>query len=454
LLIWGAVAVALFVVAWPAMWVQPLDVLGWMEDGISFHVEEVHTNPVYFAGKASYDDPGLLLYLATMAWKTTLVSLPAALAGIVWATVQLRRRRLHKLTWLLAAYVICFTVQMGLASHKHCRYLLPVFPALDILAGIGLAKGATAVAKLREGQEWRWLTTTSIAIALALQASVALPRHPYYGTHFNRLLGGPRVAQHVLPLQDQGEGLDLAAEHLNSLPRASRARAMIYTLGGEMFERYFLGFTSTGPEAWTDYRIYYVNQVLRKLGGAEWEKTWNADYETPPLWSVAFDGITYVWVYGTPPEPPAADGTEYDGGYRLGEHIQLKRYRLSDETLAPGDTLTIALIWQTDAQMEEDYTVFCHLLSTSGELIAQRDGPPICGVRPTPSWRAGEVIEDSYQVVLPDVTPPGEYELSVGMYELETMQRVPAYTRAGERLPEDRIVLGSVVVEMPASFST
>jgi hypothetical protein len=135
----------------------------------------------------------------------------------------------------------------------------------------------------------------------------------------------------------------------------------------------------------------------------------------------------------------------------LGQHIALKRYRLSQETLAPGDSLTVALVWQTDAQIHEDYAVFCHLRSTSGELIAQRDGPPIYGVRPTPSWRAGELIEDSYEVFVDDGTPAGEYELSVGMYETETMTRLPAYTGARERLPEDRIVLRSVLVQIPNS---
>jgi hypothetical protein len=228
---------------------------------------------------------------------------------------------------------------------------------------------------------------------------------------------------------------------------------MVYPLGGELFERNFLGFTSTGPEPWTHYRVYYANQVQRNLGGEDWDKAWNADRDNTPLWSVAFDGVSYVWVYGAPPEEPAAGGLEYEGDYRLGEHIQLKRYRLSEETLAPGDTLTVALTWQTDAQMHENYRVFCHLLSTSGELVAQRDGPPIYGVRPTPTWRAGEVIEDSYEVFLDDGVPPGEYELSVGMYETETTKRVPAYTGAGQRLPEDRIVLRSVLVRIPNSSS-
>jgi hypothetical protein len=33
------------------------------------------------------------------------------------------------------------------------------------------------------------------------------------------------------------------------------------------------------------------------------------------------------------------------------------------------------------------------------------------------------------------------------MYDLKTMERPPTYDTAGERLPEDRIVLGSIQIK-------
>ena len=136
-------------------------------------------------------------------------------------------------------------------------------------------------------------------------------------------------------------------------------------------------------------------------------------------------------------------------GVRLGEHVQLKRVRLSARTLAPGETLTVVPIWESDGQMEKDYRVFCHVLSTDGELAAQRDDPPVYGFRPTTTWRAGEIVEDSYDILLGTDLPPGEYELSLGMYDMETMERLPAYNAAGERLPEERIIVGSLHIEVP-----
>jgi len=448
-LVWGGVAIAASVVLWPAMWVDPLGTVGKIVNWSFFHLETIHENPVFFNGKATFEDPGLAFYLATIAWKMTAVTLPMVCVAIVSALSWSRRNKHNVVVWLLVAYTVFFTVQMGLGSWKQVSYMVPVFPALDVVAAFGLVRSADAIGRIRPCQKWRWLPTMIVALAVVLQACLVLPHHPYYGTHHNTLLGGSRQAQHVLPLQDQGEGLDLAAQFLNALPQAQQARAMAHPLAAELFARSFIGFTNTTRDPWINYRVYAISQVMRNLGGEEWETAWNADRQTTPLWSVAFDGVTYVWVYGAPPEEPAAGGPEYAVNYRLGEHIWLKRFRLSAETLAPGDSVTVVLVWEADSEVKENYTVFCHVLSASGELVAQRDGPPIYGVRPTPGWRTGEVIEDSHEIFLGSDLAPGEYELSVGMYDVKSMQRLDAYDAAGERLSEDRIVLGSLRIEPP-----
>jgi hypothetical protein len=449
LLAWGGIAGAVFVVLWPAMWVEPLDVLRRFVGRIVFHVETLHRNPVFFGGRATLEDPGLFFYLATIAWKTTLVTLPMCCVAPVFALLRRRQGGYAGMVGLLVSYVAFFTVQMGLSARKELPYLLPVFPALDVAAAFGLVQSAEAIGRLRGLQKRGWLPMALVALALALHAGVVLPRHPYYGTHHNTLLGGSRVAQRILPLQDQGEGLDLAARYLNTLPRAQRASAGLHQRSVAIFRRNFVGLTSIVNDPQANYRVYYINQVMRRLGGEQWEATWDADRQRIPMWSVAFDGVTYVWVYGAPPDEPAPGGPEYEVGYRLGEHIQLKRVRLSANTLAPGDTVVVVPIWVSDGAVERSYKVFCHLLSPGGELVAQRDGLPLYGIRPTPTWRAGEIIEDSYEILLGGDLAPGEYELSIGMYDAESMERLAVYDTTGERLPDARIPVTSLRVEVP-----
>jgi hypothetical protein len=326
--------------------------------------------------------------------------------------------------------------------------MVPAFPMLDVLAAMGLIQVVNAVGRLRWWQNRRWLPAALAVLAVSLQAVVVLPFHPYYGVYHNRLLGGSRVAQHVLPLQDQAEGLDLAAQHLNTLPRAQQARAMVFSYSADLFRRHFIGLTTIEPDPWTDYRVYYINQTQRSLGSEDWQKAWEADRETTPLWTKGFDGVTYVWVYGAPPSELAADGPEYSMELRFGEHITLSQARISSNDISPGGTLTVVLSWESDAELKDNYMVFVHVVSEDGQLCAQHDGPPIYGVRATPTWRIGETIEDGHVIRFGDDLAPGEYELSVGMYDLESSQRLPVYDASGARLPKDRAVVSTLTVRV------
>jgi hypothetical protein len=448
LLTWGAVSIAVFVALWPAMWVQPFVVVRNIVNGVFFHVETIHQNPIFFNGRAEFGDPGPLFYLATIAWKTTSVTLPAVCVALLSALACIRRNARSRLTLLLGAYVVFYTAQISLSNWKQMSYMVPTFPMLDVLAAMGLVQVVEAIGRLRWWQNRRWIPMTLAVLAVSFQAAVVLPLHPYYGVHHNRLLGGSRVAQRVLPLQDQAEGLDLAAQYLNTLPRAQQARAMVFSYGADLFRRHFIGLTTIEPDPWTDYRVYYVNQTERSLGSEEWQKAWEADRETTPLWTKEFDGVTYVWVYGAPPSVLAAGGPEYSMDLQFGEHITLSRARISSHDISPGGTLTVVLFWESDAELKDNYMVFVHILSGDRELCAQHDGPPIYGVRATPTWRVGEIIEDGHVIRFGGDLAPGEYELSVGMYDLETSQRLPVYNASGEPLPEDRAVVSTLTARV------
>jgi len=65
-----------------------------------------------------------------------------------------------------------------------------------------------------------------------------------------------------------------------------------------------------------------------------------------------------------------------------------------------------------------------------------------CGLR-----AIGGALADNYGVLVPSHIPPGEYQIEVGMYDLETMQRIPAFDEQGTRLPSDRILLRKVRID-------
>ncbi len=88
--------------------------------------------------------------------------------------------------------------------------------------------------------------------------------------------------------------------------------------------------------------------------------------------------------------------------------------------------LTVTLYWSALSPMPEDYTVFVHLLSPEGRLIAQQDSEPSLGlVMPTTTWQPGESLQDRHVLELPPDLAPGEYRLQIGVYNSRTLNRLP-----------------------------
>jgi len=96
-------------------------------------------------------------------------------------------------------------------------------------------------------------------------------------------------------------------------------------------------------------------------------------------------------------------------------------------TLTPGDGQSphpVTITWYAAEPVPVDYTVFLHLRDEAGQLVAQADGPPLGGWYPTSWWVAGEWVIDAHDFALPADTPPGSYQLVVGLYDPATGERL------------------------------
>lgn len=124
----------------------------------------------------------------------------------------------------------------------------------------------------------------------------------------------------------------------------------------------------------------------------------------------------------------------------FGETIHLRGYNLT----RTGGELRLALYWQADAQPTMDCFVFVHVGLADAPPEAQADGVPAGWLRPTTTWRPGEVITDEHVISLADV-PPGQYGLYVGLYDPHTGMRLPAFEH-GRPTPDGRVLLEMVEV--------
>jgi 4-amino-4-deoxy-L-arabinose transferase-like glycosyltransferase len=135
-----------------------------------------------------------------------------------------------------------------------------------------------------------------------------------------------------------------------------------------------------------------------------------------------------------------------------GDSIRLLGHDVDADAYRPGDTIHLTLHFQALNTMDKDYTLFVHLLGpkhseTDNPLWGQYDSEPCQGSYPTSTWVPGEILRDQATVVVPAEAPAGDYQLKVGYYLLETMDRLPAIDVAGLPVSDDTALLTQVYVE-------
>jgi len=129
--------------------------------------------------------------------------------------------------------------------------------------------------------------------------------------------------------------------------------------------------------------------------------------------------------------------------------ITLRDYALLTPEVPSGDILQLALRWETQSPLGKRYKVFIHVLDEADHIVGQRDAEPGGGVRLTTSWQPGESVADNHGVLILPATPPGTYRIALGLYDLDSAQRlsVPA---AGQAVG-DRLILSPLKVSAPAA---
>ncbi|MFN2180725.1 MAG: ArnT family glycosyltransferase [Candidatus Promineifilaceae bacterium] len=434
-LMWVPALAAIYVVLWPAIWVKPLDTLALTFGGALFYSETPHENPVLFLGEATVTDPGPLFYPVNMAIKTTAVSLTGFLLSF-FVFLRGRLRTYQRQALLLGfAFIFFFILMMTLGEKKLSRYILPALQFVTILAGIGWVYTLRCLWGERQ-QALR----LSLVLLIGIQFLIAAARFPYFGTHYNYLLGGPKriLENEVVAGQEFGIGVELAADYLNDLPLSTEL--VVGAQNWLDFYHYFQGKTVPLTDDRVDYLLFTRNWTLRGTFDREWRAVWEKYREREPKLVISFDDVPYVWVYKTGPvidEQHIANPLNVT----IGDRVRLLGYEFSPDKALPGDTIVLTLYWEALQSGLGDYTVFTHLLDAGGQLRGQQDNQPQKGMYPTYLWDKGERLEDRYEISIDSDAPPGVTNFSVGMYILETLERLPIVTSEGESLPERSLLL-------------
>ncbi|MFN8464381.1 MAG: glycosyltransferase family 39 protein [Caldilineaceae bacterium] len=472
--IWGVVASATFFLLWPSTWVNPLGTFAKMTAEMEEYVGG-HVNPNYFMGQIT-NDPGLIFYPIAYFFRIT----PATVVGLIAAAVAAARRStpldrplVRRAAMGFFVSGIVFVALMSFPAKKFDRYILPAFPAFEVLAAVGWMALAVWIgswwARRRaaksgaSAEDTAALTTTRpflVAAAITLFVGV-VPLHsfftalhsPYYLTYFNPLAGGSITAPKVMII-GWGEGLDQAAAWLNEQPDAEKERIVSWYYDGPL--SYFTKAEPSGVRygsslAWldNDFVVLYVNQIQRDIPSKE-AVDWYLSQE--PAYRVDFGGIELARVYDMRGKPlPPFVGLNVNSAANFGDKIRLLAHELDKQAVAPGGEIFAQLYLRSLAPMDINYNVSVRLVDAQGNAIWSEDGWPWGAA--TRDWPVGDVRPDGHHIRVPANTPPGLYKLTMSFYEPATLATLPVLSATGGALldPGTREVAMIQVGDAPAA---
>jgi uncharacterized membrane protein len=158
------------------------------------------------------------------------------------------------------------------------------------------------------------------------------------------------------------------------------------------------------------------------------------------------------YIHPAYPRPHRVQTLEHPPRYPLGisfgdGYFELIGYDLQLTQVAGRSALAITYYWRTLRETSHNFSVFIHLQTQrEGQiaLLTQVDTYPGYGSYPTSAWRRDWIFIDRLALPLP---PPGSVfsgTIVTGLYDLPTMERLPAYDREGRRFPNDAVPLAEL----------
>jgi hypothetical protein len=306
LIVWAAAGIVVFVIVWPAMWVDPRGTLVQILDSaLVDYADKGHVNPDFFNGMVISD--GKLdashFYPITYLWRST----PVVLAGLVAATVAfvarcrpLDQTKTRRTTVAFVLFAVVFTISVTLSSTKSDRYLLPIYAPLDLVAAMGWVAIADWSKRLFFSTPKSHLASMILGSAIVLQAIGTFRVFPYYLSYYNPLMGGSTKALEVMRI-GWGEGLEQAAHYLNRKPNAHELRVAAWY--SPSFSYFFSGRSRDIPTQVSDdqlhelldsdYAVIYVNQWQRQIP----QPLLDHLAQQMPEHSIWINGLEYVRIY-------------------------------------------------------------------------------------------------------------------------------------------------------------
>jgi 4-amino-4-deoxy-L-arabinose transferase-like glycosyltransferase len=446
LVVWGGVAALVWVALWPAAWGDLPRAIERVVMQVQHDGGDPHGWGNFFLGRA-VEAPGPLFYPVVLALRMTpwtMMGLFAAALVALRSLIPASEKLLQGgrgMPWLgmLVCFALLFLVMMSIPPKTFDRYILPIFPTLNIVAAFGFARLLSSLKEIfcrnnlentkRGGRHvslMKALRTIATIATIGLLAGNLAWYHPYELAYYNPLVGGGAMAVQAIPV-GWGEGYEQAGAFISAQYNGcQRATATWFApvLYRFLCNRWVVSLDQVFEPGAAAYAVLYIDQMQRgnKPDATAWLRRHLA-----PLHTVRIHGIDYASIYQLP--LPMEHSLSAD----FGPSIRLTGY----ETVRAGDTLTLTLQWEPRERMHRDYMLFVHVLNSAGERVAQIDVPPGGPRAPTRSWLLNSSITWSHPLPLPPDLPAGTYWIGIGIYDPDSFARLPVRGPPQPDAPDD-----------------
>ena len=128
------------------------------------------------------------------------------------------------------------------------------------------------------------------------------------------------------------------------------------------------------------------------------------------------------------------------------EGLRLLGYGVEEHRAHERAWARLSLWWRAPGGLGQRLKVSARLVNADGVTVAAADAEPVANTYPTTAWRPGEVVSDAYDIPLPAGLPPGNYGLTVVVYdpatglELGRAELAPVHLDGNPAMPARKVL--------------
>jgi len=415
-------------------------------------IRQAATNVTYFPGRVGWQTvvadtlyafaSGDVAPTTVAAWAVGVMGVLAVVGAFAEQPGTTRLNRVIAALWV-AVPVTLMAVIVWQKPKFAPRYLIEALPAFYLLTGAGF----TALWRFVEQDGILSYMRRAMALVCAgiwLVASVISLRATYLDP--NRQRPDMRsVAAYIAANERPGDVIVLLSGHQSPV-----------------FEYYYRGTNRTAPmpdgimppaQSPLDYRAAQQLENISRGAPRLWLVLWQPELADPTDVVMSelmgktrrlgvgrdFQGMALM-LFDLQDHAPFGKGAQHITDRRFAEPLTLAGYDLSATACAPGESLDLALYWRAAGPITRNYTVFTHLLAPDGSLATGSDHIAGADNYPTSLWTTGTLIRNRFTLRVPPDTPPGTYNIEVGLYDARGRLKLADSDT-------DRILLAQVVVK-------